>query len=207
MAVDANINRASSNVNSLIRDIQTTTNLLTDRWTGGARNEFAKKMVDIVKNYDSLKAEKQYLDFFHKLLSKPYSKKDLLDWVENNMGDLIKIDIPSAAKNECKAFIKNYADGYRLRDAFIRLYAERLFISGEMPEEVYNKVKADKSVSCFQIEQCGGDEDKCKDYYNVHAGWHVTYSGSFGIGVFRIYFNINKEDKGYTVIAIDDHVK
>lgn len=161
------------------------------------------------KNFD-YKLENEKLEFFLRFMSVPFNKKDLLKWVEENMGDLIQINIASRAKNKCADYINSYPDdGKRLRDAFIRLYAEFLFKSGneKMPEELYNLIIADSNVSSFQVEPCGGDEDLCEEQYGDRPDGHVTYSSGDKNGKsIRIYYKENKELEKCIVIAVGPHV-
>lgn len=146
------------------------------------------------KNYDySVENEKsQYLIGF---LSKTYKRRSLMQWVQDNMGDLISVHSDAETSYSSLEYPKEDI----LRDAFILLYADEMRIAGKMSDELYEAVRTDKAMSVFDIDRSG--EDGKKHPVNGHdLDYHVVYSAHTA-DMFRIYYyrdkNLGKIVIGY----------
>ena len=169
-----------------------------------------KEKAEFDKNRAKLAAKLKYQDdlieFFVKLQSVPCEKGNLLDWIEETMGD--RVTISTQAKKTYKG-LQDSVDVLRLRDACILMYAYNLEKSHDesMPEELYTAIRQTKRMSSFDADFSGRNDSSQKSLkeYNHKAPYHITYSAHTD-KMFRIYFDFDETTKKYHIVAISKHI-
>ncbi|WP_034450159.1 hypothetical protein [Butyrivibrio sp. AE2032] len=161
--------------------------------------EKAKLEEKLRKSYD-YQLDNQEQKYLLAFLSKPYKGRALDQWVQDNMSKYIVMH--KKGIDSYKVF--QYPKEDVLRNAFILLYAFEMNFCGEMTDELYSKIKADKLLSGFDISSSGEDAKKLPVDGHT-ADWHVVYS-EHSSDMFRIYYYRDEATGKVTVVHIGKHI-
>lgn len=161
--------------------------------------EKAKLEGKLRKSYD-YQLDNQKQQYLLSFLSKSFKGRALDQWVQDNMSKHIVMH--KKGVDAYKDF--QYPKEEVLRNAFILLYAYEMNFCGEMSNELYSKIKAEKLLSGFDISSSGEDAKKLPVDGHT-ADWHVVYS-EHSSDMFRIYYYRDEATRKVMVVYIGKHI-